>query len=204
MVQYSDKLVGKIVTKLEALGLRENTLIIFTGDNGTDTPIETQWSGRTVVGGKKMVADNGTRVPFVVSWPAKVKSRVYQQELVEFSDIMPTLGEVSGAALPENYPGDGVSLWPLLSGEGTRVKNAVYIWFKGKTWARTVDYGVLLDNKKNTFTYQKFAGHFDASEIALDQASESEKAILKNLKTMIEDLAKAENIRDNVPQKKKR
>ena len=204
MVQYSDKLVGKIVTKLEALGLRENTLIIFTGDNGTDTPIETQWSGRTVVGGKKMVADNGTRVPFVVSWPAKVKSRVYQQELVEFSDIMPTLCEVSGAALPENYPGDGVSLWPLLSGEGTRVKNAVYIWFKGKTWARTVDYGVLLDNKKNTFTYQKFAGHFDASEIALDQASESEKAILKNLKTMIEDLAKAENIRDNVPKKKKR
>ena len=48
MVRYTDKMVGKIVAKLDKLGLRENTVIIFTGDNGTDKPIKTKWNGKVI------------------------------------------------------------------------------------------------------------------------------------------------------------
>ncbi|NQZ56109.1 MAG: sulfatase-like hydrolase/transferase [Lentisphaeraceae bacterium] len=194
MVHYADKLVGKIVNKLETLGLRENTLIIFTGDNGTDKPIKTKWSGQNISGGKRLVADTGTRVPLVVNWPGKIAPRVDQRELVEFSDIMPTICQVTGAPLPENYPGDGVSLWPRLLGDGKRVKKNIYIWYSGKTWARTVDYGVLLDNKSNAFTYQRFNGHFDVKKVSLASATEKEKIILKNLQTIIEDMTKVESL----------
>ena len=52
MVSYADKMVGKIVTKLDELGLRENTIVIFTGDNGTDKPIKTRWNGKAIAGAK--------------------------------------------------------------------------------------------------------------------------------------------------------
>lgn len=203
MVQYADKLVGKIVNKLDSLGLRKNTLVIFTGDNGTDKPIKTNWSGQVIAGGKGSVANRGSRVPFIANWPGRIKVQVDKKELVEFSDIMPTLCEVTGADLPKDYPGDGVSLWPLLSGKGERKKENIYIWYKGKTWARTVDYGVLLDNKSNKFTYQKFKGHFTTKKLSLVNTTEKEKNILKRLQTVIEDMVKEENIRGNKSNNKK-
>jgi len=190
MVQYTDKLVGKIVAKVEELGIRDNTIIIFTGDNGTDKPIKTKWSGRKIPGGKGSVAETGTRVPFVVNWSGVISHKVEERELVEFSDIMPTLCEITGAPLPENYPGDGVSLWPVLSGKGQRFKNNVYVWYKGKTWARNVDYGVLLTNKTKKYEYQKFTGHFEKARTDMASAAEEEKALLSNLQAVIDDLAR--------------
>jgi len=194
MVQYADKLVGKIVDKLEALGLRENTIIIFTGDNGTDRPIVTNWNGEEVAGGKGKVADTGTRVPFVVNCPGKIAPKVQENELVEFSDIMPTLCEVTGAPLPENYPGDGVSLWPVLSGKGARVKKNVYVWYRGRTWARNVDFGVQLLNAKQQYTYQKFSGHFSTETVEFASATGREKAVLTDLKKAIDDMATVDSL----------
>ena len=190
MVHYTDKLLGKIVVKLEELKIRDNTIIIFTGDNGTDMPIKTKWSGRTIPGGKGKVTETGTRVPFVVNWPGVISPKLESKELVEFSDIMPTLCEVSGAPLPENYPGDGVSLWPVLSGKGERVKEHIYVWHRGQTWARNVDYGVLLNNKKNEYTYQKFSGHYEKKNLKFDSVSEREKTELAKLKSVIDELKK--------------
>ncbi|MBT4263973.1 MAG: sulfatase-like hydrolase/transferase [Deltaproteobacteria bacterium] len=195
MVQYTDKLVGKIVAKLEELGIRDNTMVIFTGDNGTDKPIKTKWSGREIIGGKGQVAETGTRVPLVVNWPGVISPKLESKELVEFSDIMPTFCDVTGAPLPENYPGDGVSLWPVLSGKGERVKKHVYVWYNGQTWARNVDYGVL--NKGKRYTYQKFNGHFEKQNLTLDSLPEREQTELAKLKNVIDDLAKAPNIRGN-------
>ena len=203
MVQYTDKLVGKIVAKLEELGLRDNTMVIFTGDNGTDQPIKTKWSGREIIGGKGQVAETGTRVPFVVNWPGVISPKLETKELVEFSDIMPTVCEIAGAPLPENYPGDGVSLWPVLSGKGERVKEHVYVWYRGETWARNVDYGVLLNNKNNKYTYQKFTGHFAKKTLKCDDLAEREQTVLTNLKSVIDDMAKEPNIRSKNNSKKK-
>ncbi|EDM26949.1 arylsulphatase A [Lentisphaera araneosa HTCC2155] len=193
MVQYADKIVGKMITKLEALGIRENTLVIFTGDNGTDSPIVTAWNDREVVGKKGKVLDEGTRVPFIVNWPGKVLAKVDKTELVEFSDIMPTLCELSGAALPDNYPGDGLSLWPTLSGKGTRNKKQIYIWyFKGGEWARNVNHGVL--KKDDKITYQKFPAHFVEEKVNFDSVSEKDQAIFTNLKQVIDEMASQESL----------
>jgi arylsulfatase A len=91
--------------------------------------------------------------------------------------------------LPENYPGDGVSLWPVLSGKGERAKENVYVWYKGRTWARSVDYGVLLTNKTKKYEYQKFTGHFEKKKLDLESVSEQERTVLSNLKSVIDDLA---------------
>ena len=73
MVNFADKMVGQIIKQLEKSGVRENTILIFTGDNGTDKPIVTPWNGTEVVGGKGSMSDTGTRVPLIVNWPAGIK-----------------------------------------------------------------------------------------------------------------------------------
>ena len=126
MVNFADKMVGQIIKQLETSGVRENTILIFTGDNGTDKPIITPWKGTNVVGGKGSMSDTGTRVPLIVNWPAGIKKpgRV-SDELVEFSDMMPTLCEISGADLPKNHPADGSSIVPTLQNKEELRKKGV-------------------------------------------------------------------------------
>ena len=71
MVNYMDKIVGKIVKKLEAVGQLENTLIVFTSDNGTHRPIKSKWNGRMIQGGKGDTKDMGTHVPLIAYWKGK-------------------------------------------------------------------------------------------------------------------------------------
>lgn len=99
MVAYVDKIVGQVVDTLERNGLRENTLIIFTGDNGTEKSITSQWSGRDIHGGKGQATDEGTRVALVFNWPGRIQPEVNQTELVEFSDVLPTLCETERRAV---------------------------------------------------------------------------------------------------------
>jgi hypothetical protein len=69
MIGYMDKVVGKIATNLEKLGLRENTLILFTGDNGTSQNIRSMLGDKPVQGGEGRSTDAGTHVPLIASWP---------------------------------------------------------------------------------------------------------------------------------------
>jgi len=69
MVEYTDKVVGQVIDHLEELGLREETLILFTGDNGTHRSLSTQTDHGIIEGGKSQMTDTGTRVPFIVNWP---------------------------------------------------------------------------------------------------------------------------------------
>ncbi len=127
-VRYTDKMVGKVVDKLEETGLRENTLVIFTGDNGTFTDIVSEFNGRRFRGGKGSPKDNGTHVPFVASWPAVIEPGQVSDALVDFSDVLPTLTEAAGTTTPEGL--DGVSLVPVLEGRPEeRTKEAIYCWY---------------------------------------------------------------------------
>ena len=206
MVTYSDKLVGRIIKTLEETGLRENTLIIFTGDNGTDKPIVTKWKdakgSRAVTGGKGKVHDTGTRVPFIANWPGRIVPGVNESELIEFSDILPTLCDVSSSPLPKGYPDDGVSLWPILSGKDQRNKDNIYIYYSrggnspGIAWSRTIDYGVLRDKTGKT-KYQHFAGHFEEEDIQLDSVTEQVRSTLMNLEGRIDHLKTQKVLRPN-------
>ncbi|MDW7691432.1 sulfatase-like hydrolase/transferase [Flammeovirgaceae bacterium SG7u.111] len=116
MVEYTDLMVGKIIDQLDELGIRENTLVIFYSDNGTHQSITSQMGGKTIRGGKGKTIDDGTRVPLIVNWPAKVKKQVSNQ-FVAPSDFMPTLFEVIGQEIPSDNHTDGESFWPELVGE---------------------------------------------------------------------------------------
>ena len=107
---------------------------------------------------------------------------------------MPTLCELTGAPLPENYPQDGVSLWPALSGTGERVKDNIYIWYKGKTWVRTKEYGVLYDSKSEQYRYQAFEGYFSSQTVNLKDVSEAENRVFTQLKAVIDDMATVEGL----------
>jgi arylsulfatase A len=109
MVNYMDKTVGRLVAALDEMKLRENTIIIFTGDNGTDRSVVSKIGDMTIQGGKGTMTEFGTHVPMIVSWKGKITPGQVRDDLVDFSDVMPTMAEVTGAALPKNTTIDGKS-----------------------------------------------------------------------------------------------
>jgi arylsulfatase A len=132
MVEYTDKIVGKIVSHLEGLGIRENTLILFTGDNGTAGSITSTLNGLPWKGGKGTPHESGTHVPLVASWPeSQVKGKVLD-DLVDFSDFFPTLAELSGAEIPAGVELDGRSFAPQLNGKRGNPREWIYFWYNGK------------------------------------------------------------------------
>ncbi len=147
MVTYMDKIVGKILATLEQAGLRENTLILFTGDNGTDKPVVSELRGRKVAGGKGKTTDAGTRVPLIVDWPAAAKGGRVCTDLVDFSDVLPTLCEAAGVAVPEDLHIDGRSFLPRIKGRKGNPRDWIYCWYsrsgqskKAKEFARDQRY----------------------------------------------------------------
>ncbi|MCX6895006.1 MAG: sulfatase-like hydrolase/transferase [Verrucomicrobia bacterium] len=110
-VAYMDKLVGKLVAELDRLKLRENTLIIFTGDNGTakfGQELSTV-DGKPISGMKATMLEGGSRVPLVVNWPGTTPAGKVSHDLTDFSDFFVTFAELGGAKLPEGVTLDGHS-----------------------------------------------------------------------------------------------
>jgi arylsulfatase A len=146
MVAYVDKSVARIDEKLRSLGLRENTFLIFIGDNGTDKPIVTNTTFGKIAGAKGSMKDGGNRVPCVVSWPGVIKQGLVTQQISDVSDILPTICEAAGIELPKDIPFDGVSLLPLLKGDAAATRDAIYMWYArnggpdAKIFARNAEY----------------------------------------------------------------
>ncbi|MFT5125606.1 MAG: arylsulfatase A [Verrucomicrobiales bacterium] len=131
MVEHVDTIVGRIEDKLKALGLRENTLIIFTGDNGNATELKYELDGKPYPGGKGSTRDNGTHVPLVVSWPGTIQSGVVSDELVDFSDMLPTIADAAGIAVPSDWGVDGHSFVPHLKGDTAyKSREWIYCWYE--------------------------------------------------------------------------
>lgn len=140
MVAYMDTIVGKLVAALDELGLRENTLVIFTGDNGTDKKITSMMGDIVVPGGKGSVTELGAHVPLIASWPAKTPAGKINSDLVQFCDILPTLAELAGAKLPSGTTIDGRSFAPQLRGEKGRPRDWVFTQLGRRKFARDQRY----------------------------------------------------------------
>ena len=119
MVAYCDKLVGRIHDKLEDEGLLENTLILFTGDNGTHVSLRSELPDRSVQGGKGNTIDAGIHVPFIAYWKGKTPVGLESQQLIDFTDFHQTLADIVG--LPQSTRKerqlDGISFLPTLQGK---------------------------------------------------------------------------------------
>jgi len=127
MVAYMDKLIGRLVAHLEELGLRENTLILFTGDNGTGKGIvsATEQKGE-VEGGKASTAVADMHVPLIANWPGKISSGRTCGDLVDLTDFLPTICAAAGVASPHDLRIDGISFLPQLRGELGRPREWIY------------------------------------------------------------------------------
>ncbi len=119
MVRYTDYLVGRLMKAIDDAGVRNNTIVVFTTDNGTSRGIQGRLNGRRIVGGKGQLTENGPRQPFIVNGPGLVPAGVETDELTDFSDLLPTFCELAGAKLPEGVELDGKSIAPLLLGRTT-------------------------------------------------------------------------------------
>ena len=117
MVRYTDKLVGRLVRTLEDLGIRDNTIIIFTTDNGSSGGLTGTLEGRKVKGGKGKKCEAGVCAPFIVNGPGLVPAGVVTDGLTDFTDLLPTFAELGEASTPKNTKIDGVSIAPLLLGK---------------------------------------------------------------------------------------
>ena len=130
MIEYMDTAVGNLLGELEQRGLREQTLVLFYSDNGTDTRVTSKLAdGRTIRGGKATPQQTGIHVPLIANWPKRISPAVCS-DLVDASDFLPTLVELSGASLPEGHLTDGNSFAPALWGASDRVaREAAFFWY---------------------------------------------------------------------------
>jgi len=185
MVAYMDKTVGKVLAKLDALGLRDNTLVIFTSDNGTDEPVVSKMGDKEIAGGKGRTTDAGTHVPLIARYPASgAKSRVCA-DLVDTSDILPTVCQFAGVTVPAKLPIDGQSFLPQIRGEKGKPREWTYCWYlrkdsKLREYARNHRYKLYRDSR-----------FFDISADPLEQSPLAESALTEEALaacTMLQDV----------------
>jgi arylsulfatase A-like enzyme len=134
-VAYLDKLVGKLVAELDRLKLREKTLLVFTGDNGSVG--EGTVNGRKVDGGKKSLLEGGSRVPLIANWPGTTPKGKVLKDLVDFSDFYATFAEVTGAKLPAGVTLDSHSFAPQLRGQPGQPRDWAYVQLNDQWYVRS-------------------------------------------------------------------
>ena len=128
MVTYMDKNVGKIVENLKKEGLWDNTVIIFTGDNGTNVNIVSKTISGDVPGGKGFTITTSTHVPLIVVWPSAIKKAAVYDGMIGFPDFLPTLANIAGADdCP--YSPDGKSFMPVLKGNMSPIHDELFIHY---------------------------------------------------------------------------
>src|SRR5690606_17862448 len=118
MVKYMDKIIGRIIKKTEDLGIAENTLILFVGDNGTDRKVISSVNGEEIQGNKGNTTNYSTHVPTIAYWPGHIEPRGVHSGLIDFTDFVPTLLEVARHDDEvDKMALDGISFYPILSGD---------------------------------------------------------------------------------------
>jgi len=123
MLESIDDGVGQIMRTLDEFGLAENTLIVFTSDNGGEFGVTTM---APLWGGKSMVYEGGLRVPTIMRWPGKVPRGVKSDVATITADYFPTFLEAAGAKPDARQPVDGISLMPLFKGGGSLRRDTLY------------------------------------------------------------------------------
>jgi len=159
MVSYLDENVGKLVAQLKKEGLYENTLIIFTSDNGptfnggTDSPwFDSAKPFRSEYGyGKGHVYEGGIRIPMIASWPGKIKAGSTTDLISAHYDVMATLCEITNQEIPETT--DGISFLPTLMGAEGQKEHEFLFWeypeYGGQVAIRMGDWKLIRMNLKN-------------------------------------------------------
>ncbi len=127
MTAFMDKLIGRLDAKLGELGIRDDTLLLFLGDNGTHSSVTSRFRGADYRGGKGTTTRRGTHVPLIASWPGVMRQGRVCRDLISSTDFLPTLCAAAGVPVPENS--DGISFLPQLRGEAGIPRDWLYTWY---------------------------------------------------------------------------
>ena len=135
VIEEIDWSVGEILNKLKELNLDENTLVIFTTDNGPWlSEKENGGSALPLHGGKFETYEGGMRVPCVMRWPGKIPSGTECSEVAGTIDFLPTLAMLAGSAIPGDRVIDGRNIWPIMSSApGARSPHEAYFYYSDNT-----------------------------------------------------------------------
>jgi arylsulfatase A len=150
MVVKMDDRVGRVIDTLDRLGLRSRTLIVYLTDNGTARhnlidadgdryiyeDVVSKMGTRAIPGGKGTLTDWGTRVPLIINWRGTIQAGGVNRNLVDASDILPSLADVAGASLPENVMLDGHSVSAQLRNDAPQ-RRWIFAEHKGQFFVRS-------------------------------------------------------------------
>jgi arylsulfatase A-like enzyme len=171
MVRAVDRNVGRVMDKLRELGLADNTLIVFTNDNGGGGNNAKEHTRNTAInrpyrGHKFDVLEGGVRVPFIMHWPGQVPAGKTFDGIVSTTDVFPTLATAAAADLPTGL--DGVDLMPFVKAEKSGHAHDTlcwqqYVWAKPNERNKPVVHG-------RTLIYNLAVRSGDWKAVKLDQS----------------------------------
>jgi arylsulfatase A len=162
MIEYMDQVVGNLTAKIDSLGLRERTLILFFGDNGTDRTITSRLGSRTIRGGKGLTNDPGVHVPLIANWKGVAPAGRVLDDLIDSTDFVPTILEAAGAQQPAGVPRDGRSFLPRLRGEKGNPRQWVYWWYDPKPGHGKAEYARTRCARDHRYKLYEDGRFFDA------------------------------------------
>ncbi len=195
VVKETDHSVGRLLEKLDALGIADDTLIIFTSDNGPwlnlrnkDMEDRSVGSAYPLSGGKFNIEEGGVRVPFLARWPGKIAPEtVIDEQVGGVVDMLPTLVGLAGGAPPAERIIDGIDLWPVWSGDTGEVSRS-YAHFaphSGKLAAIVEDRWKLTQNGQlfdvRDLNDQETTDHAEAQPAAVAGLTSAREAVLDSL-----------------------
>lgn len=210
-VSQMDAKVGEFVAALEETGQRNNTIVVFTSDNGGTPAIENGYAGKTpplkmpvssnlpLRGHKGQLYEGGIRVPAFVNWPGRLAPRKVVAPL-HVADWMPTLTKLGGYKSETDLKWDGQDIWPLLSGVVDKpVLRTIYIPMQGASAVRHGDWKLISSYKSNKQELFDLARDpYEKNDLAAkepDKMKELEKLLAELRKNDVTSLpAKLENI----------
>ena len=191
MIESIDKSVGSIVKKLDDLNLTENTMVVFTSDNGGLTPRST--SNYPLMGGKSFPFEAGMRVPLIVKYPARVSPSQTEPTRTVAVDLYPTFLQAAGIKTPAGL--DGISLLPLLTQTGKLGERPIFFHFPHYTHATGPFASVIYKGLKLMRFYNNTSGEFLLFDLDTDPYEQRDLAAkmpekLAQLKTMLREWQK--------------
>jgi arylsulfatase A-like enzyme len=155
MCENIDWNVGRLMNKLDQLGLKENTIVVYFSDNG---PNGWRWNGN-MKGKKGSTEEGGVRSPLFIQWPGVIKPNTEIEEIAGAIDLLPTLTDLAGIKPKTNKPVEGVSLEPLLfRNDGIWSNRLLYSYWGGEATVRSQQYR--LDDEGRLFNINKDRGQY--------------------------------------------
>ena len=185
MVEYMDKIIGKIIEELKAQGIADQTLVMFVGDNGTKNSVISQTQTGPVKGAKGNTITHGNHVPMVASWPDQIQNPMRYNGLINFSDFYATFSDI----LRVPNEGDGVSMMDIFSGEVT-VERETTTTYYDPMWSPNVTQYRNVYSQDSRYKLYKDGKFFDMENDVLEtqplqdrDLNESQRTIKAKLET---------------------